>query len=299
MTSMNADLPARSEATEQEVAYTNGIFVQALFPYRKPKDGVDAYRRVVTQGPVQITLTSDNGLPYGKYPRLMMVHIITTAMQRAFLAKTKRISEDEARKIPLGQSFNEFLQRIGSTSRGTGGARGTTTLLKEQFERLITTSITIQDRLFDGNQGAKKNIVAEWNLWNEATGKESYILLTPEFAQLIRENPVPIDLNILFALNKPRSIDLFLWLNVKQCWLERRGQDKYTFSWADIEHQFSAKKLTTPVQRRDFRNEIKECLREINTHWPDSGAEAHTKEGFVLKRTAPSVPMRPSVLKLL
>ena len=66
---MTMNLP--SVPGDQNVGYTNRIFVQALFPYRKTED----YRRAITQGSKEVIISSPNGLPYGKYPRLIMAYM--------------------------------------------------------------------------------------------------------------------------------------------------------------------------------------------------------------------------------
>ena len=99
---MTMNLP--SVPGDQNIGYTNRIFVQALFPYRKTED----YRRAITQGSKEVIISSPNGLPYGKYPRLIMAYIITAAVARANQAEEGLLDEDEARRIPLGESLNKI-----------------------------------------------------------------------------------------------------------------------------------------------------------------------------------------------
>ncbi|WP_072577912.1 replication protein RepA [Corynebacterium pseudotuberculosis] len=74
---------------------------------------------------------SPNGLPYGKYPRLSMAYVITSAVVRSHQVEQGYLTAEEARKIPLGESMNEFFRRIGGTTRGTGGNTGTITRIRE------------------------------------------------------------------------------------------------------------------------------------------------------------------------
>lgn len=46
---------------------------------------------------------------------------------------------------------------------------------------------------------------------------------------------------------------------------------------------FATKQLTTAVQRRDFRTEIKKALLELTTAWPEAGIEASTDGVTVTK----------------
>ena len=282
----------------QNVGYTNHIFVQALFPYRKSDD----YRRAITQGSKEIIISSPNGLPYGKYPRLIMAYIITAAVARAHQADQGYLDEEEARRIPLGESMNEFFRRIGSTARGTGGNTGTITRIREQLVRLASSSIVVQSRIKKGNtnihRGINQPIVEEWELWfdssnpDQTTLEDSYLQLTKKFFQLIADAPIPIDLDILQKLGKPRAMDLYVWITLKKAALQYQSRPSFTFSWEQMEHQFSTRELTTSTQRRDFRNEFNQCLDTIRTLWPDVGVTTDTKTGVTLAKGTPSVSMK-------
>lgn len=279
------------EAERQDVGYTSRIFVQALFPYRKTDDLV----RQVQNGPDRITVTSPDGLPYGKYPRLIMAYIITQAVHR------QDRPEDEARRIPLGSSMNSFLGQIGLLTRGTGGQRGSLTLIREQLCRITTSSIKVE-KIFrtahrDRGRGKSIDITDEYDLWfdpknaDQATVTESYIELTREFYQQIIESPIPIDLDVLKQLNKPRAIDLYVWLALKKFWLSKRPDRDFTFTWDTLALHFSPKKLHTWVERRDFRTEIKKCLATIQEFWPEVGADV-TPAGLLVHQGDPPVKQK-------
>lgn len=277
---------------QQDVGYTSRIFVQALFPYRKTDDLI----RQVQNGPNRITVTSPDGLPYGKYPRLIMAYIITQAVHR------QDLPEDEARRIPLGRSMNIFLGQIGLSTRGTGGPRGTLTLIREQLRRITTSSIKVE-KVFrtehrDRGRGKSIDITDEYDLWfdpknpDQTTVTDSYIELTREFYQQIIESPIPIDLDVLKQLNKPRAIDLYVWLALKKFWLSKRSDREFTFSWETLAVHFSPKELNTWIERRDFRTEIKKCLASIHEFWPEVGADV-TGEGLVIYQGPTPVPSKP------
>src|SRR5699024_4896076 len=99
----------------QDIGYTSKLFVQALFPYRK----TDEEKRVIETAQGRIVVYADGGLPYGKYPRLIMAYIITRAVENAGKLKAGKIDFEQAVRIPLGHSMNHFLQAIGIHGRGT------------------------------------------------------------------------------------------------------------------------------------------------------------------------------------
>ena len=124
------------EPQDVEVGYSSRVLVQALFPYKRQ----DTEKIVLSRGPMTYTISSTAGLPYGRYPRLLLAYLSTQAVKR------RGLPEDEGRRIPLGSSLREFFTLIGMDHRVRGGTRGSITLLREQLNRLAHTSITIERR---------------------------------------------------------------------------------------------------------------------------------------------------------
>lgn len=278
----------------QDVGYTSKLFVQALFPYRNP----DSNERKITTAEGTISVYSPNGLPFGKYPRLIMAYIITRAVANAGRLKEGKVDYEEARRIPLGHSMSHFLQAIGVTGRGTGGANGNLSKIREQLLRLASSSITVQSDDGIHARGRNTQILEDWNLWfdprdpNQSSFMESELVLTPQFFKHIAEAPIPIDLNVLRELNKPRSMDIYIWLTVKQYWLAKNNREAYTFTWDMIAANFATKQLHSNDARKNFRKEIKKAILELTTAWPNAGITANT-DGVTVTRTAPSVQQKP------
>lgn len=278
----------------QDVGYTSKLFVQALFPYRKTDDD----KRVIETPSGKIVVYSDEGLPYGKYPRLIMAYVITRAVTNAGKVKDGTLTIDEACRIPLGHSMNHFLQAIGVPTRANGGRRGNLTILREQLLRLAGSMITVKSDDGVHARGRHTQIMEEWDLWfdsrdpNQGSFIESYLKLTPQFFKHIAESPIPIDLNVLRELNKPRAMDLYIWLTVKQYWLAKNNREAYTFTWEMIAANFATKELKTSNDLAHFRTEIKKSIAEISALWPEAGIEPST-DGVTVTRTAPSVQQKP------
>ena len=278
----------------QDVGYTSKLFVQALFPYRK----TEGNNRTVETPQGTITILSQRGVPYGKYPRLIMAYIITRAVANAGRLKEGKITHEEACRIPLGHSMSHFLQAIGITGRGTGGATGNLKNIREQLLRIAGSFITVQSDDGVHARGRNTQILEDWNLWfdprdpNQGSFMESELVLTPQFFKHIAEAPIPIDLNVLRELNKPRSMDIYIWLTVKQYWLAKNNREAYTFTWDIIAANFATSEITSTTQMRDFRRRTKEAIEEISKVWPNSGIEANT-DGVTVTRTAPSVQQKP------
>ena len=278
----------------QDVGYTSKLFVQALFPYRK----TEGNNRTVETPQGTITILSQRGVPYGKYPRLIMAYIITRAVANAGRLKEGKITHEEACRIPLGHSMSHFLQAIGITGRGTGGATGNLKNIREQLLRIAGSFITVQSDDGVHARGRNTQILEDWNLWfdprdpNQGSFMESELVLTPQFFKHIAESPIPIDLNVLRELNKPRAMDIYIWLTVKQYWLAKNNREAYTFTWDMIAANFATSEITSTTQMRDFRRRTKEAIEEVSKVWPNSGIEANT-DGVTVTRTAPSVHQKP------
>lgn len=278
----------------QDVGYTSKLFVQALFPYRQ----VEGNTYSIESGNSSISIVSFNGVPYGKYPRLIMAYIITRAVENAGQLKEGKIDEAEARRIPLGHSMSHFLKAIGIELRANGGKRGNVTLLREQIKRLASSVITVQSDDGIHTRGRNTQILDDWNLWfdprdpNQGSFMESELVLTSKFFQYVAESPIPIDLNVLRQLTKPRSMDIYIWLTLKQYWLAKNNRDAYTFTWDMMAANFTTKKLKTTQEIADFRREIKKSIHDILSVWPNAGIEADTN-GVTVTKTATSIRQRP------
>ena len=194
--------------------------------------------------------------------------------------------------------MNHSLQAIGVTGRGTGGATGNLANIREQLLRLADNRVTVKEDDGVRARGKHTQIMDEWDLWfdpkhpSQTSITESHLILTPKFFKHIAESPIPIDLNILRQLTRPRSMDIYIWLTLKQFWLDKSNRDSYLFTWEMIAESFATKNLETAVERRDFRNEIKKAIHDVQALWPNCGIEADL-EGVTVTKTSPSVEKKP------
>lgn len=276
---------------DQEVGYTTRLLLHTLFPYRRQE--VD---KVVRQsGPLRITAMSANGLPYGKYPRLIAIYLCTEAVKR------RDLPEDEARRIPLGASMQQFLYDIGVLGRANGGARGSLSILHEQLRRLAATTITVEKIYEPGSESARMNRASIKNIglfdsmdfWvtpnpDQLALSEPFLELTPAFFREVTQNPIPVDLAILKALGRPRAIDVYLWATLKKFTI----QSEFTLSWEQAQRQFGPEVPETPRGRADFKKEIAKTVDRVRELWPDAGL-AVGPQGVVLAPGQPSIPRRP------
>lgn len=271
---------------DPDLGFSSELLLTGIFPYRRSD------RHIVTRqsGPYEVTISSSYGLPYGKYPRLMMVYIISEANKR------KHLKDSEARRIPLSASMNTFFAELGIAARSTGGQNGSIRQLREQLGRITTTTITME-RLF-GPESTKRSIknlgvVDSLEFWvtrdeDQLTLMEPYIELSSRFYAHITERPIPVDLNVLKRLSKPRAIDIYMWATARKFSLTSRS---YTLPWSQVQAQFGPDTPDTARARADFRKDVRKAVGEVNRAWPGAGL-LPTGEGLVLPPGEPSIPRR-------
>lgn len=277
--------PTHSDRDDEldPLGFTTRILIQGLYPYKRQEERT----RQINVGPWRITLDSRNGLPYGKYPRLILAYLVTQAVQR------QSLPPDEARRIPLGSSINEFLTTMGISHRGTGGRQGTLKILREQLHRLSTSTLTVEHLGHpDRDSGAMMPIMRRWELWWSTTPRQdpledSWLELSPDFWAEIVAHPIPINLDILKALSRPRSMDLYLWATTRRY----RLKAPLTLDWATLQAQFGPDSPTTAQARRNFRKDFAKAVDEVLTLWPDAGLTL-SETGLILTPGRPSITPR-------
>jgi len=108
------------------ISYTSKILVSTSLPCRNLNIGEfsrnNGHTRFTIHAPIEI------GIPYGTYPRLLLIWIVTEAKKH------------KTREIYLGETVTEFIRNIGKA--GSGGKTGSLTALREQAKRLFTSTIT-------------------------------------------------------------------------------------------------------------------------------------------------------------
>ena len=279
---------ARNLVAPSARGYTVPMFLQAVFPQRKTQD---AKRVTETSRGETIAIVSPDGLPYGKNARLIMAYITTQAAHNAFRLNRGEMTQEQALRIPLGASMAEFIRAIGFKTGTAHYSR-----VREQILRIVKTQVTVSTDDGERAQGKNTGFVESWNFWlgvdaPEQGSEDSHLVLTEEFFKVVSESHIPINLDVLWSLRTARSMDVYMWLTVKQYWLTRSKLNEYTFAWSAIEASFADISLSDSGKRRDFRRRFKDSVKHIEDAWPNAGISA-TPSGVTLTATAPSVPIK-------
>lgn len=208
----------------------------------------------------------DIGLPYGRYPRLIM----------PFLAKHAKMQIDHKKaaadpnyrlEINLGKNFDEFLRAINI--KGSGGETMRRARVSDQFHRLLSCQFRIQIEDEDMQRGAFKqmHIASEgcYNLVKNKNGhmvpdwRDGSIVLSREFYNEIRNHSLPVRLTVLFQLESSLQIDIYTWLEYRINYIDK----PMYLSWANVKQQFGGKYADTPQGMAHFKSKFKDALNKV------------------------------------
>ncbi|HSL81927.1 MAG TPA: replication protein RepA, partial [Thermoanaerobaculia bacterium] len=119
-------MAADDAAGRGELAFLARILVQATLPYRDPGDCTFVRKN----GSYTLTLQAPPhiGLPYGRYPRLVLAYLCREAVRT------------RSREIRLGDSLSDFMRAVGVGV--TGGRCGSLGRFREQARRLFATTLS-------------------------------------------------------------------------------------------------------------------------------------------------------------
>ncbi len=226
------DLDQEDAYAAGEVGFLARALVQATLPHSDPK--ANEFVRRNGHFTLSILAPKDVGLPFGRYPRLVLAYLTTEAVRR------------KSPDIELGSHFSHFCAALGIPP--TTGPRGSLPMLREQLQRLFAS--TFQRIFHDESQGQRFHgwagdgfLVAEkrelW--WDPRPGKGeaawgSHVVLSDRFFREPTGAHVPLDLRVLRALRSPFEIDIYVWLT----WRFFRLCKPVTIPWASLALQFGS-----------------------------------------------------------
>lgn len=276
-------IEAEDAASAGAVGFMARALVIATMPYKDPKREV--YTRVNGDFKLRIVAGSEQGIPYGAYPRLLMSWVATEAVRT------------QSPNIELGESLSHFLRDVMNV-RVSGGSRGTATRVANQMQRLFGSMITAT---YDGAKEKKgfrlKNVtIAEeleldnGGLWlppeGEAIKWRSNVLLTNAFFKELITAPVPIDLRAYSSLrNAPLAMDIYSWLTYRMSYTQRRSKP---IPWELLMNQFGSG-YSTDQAARDFKKNFLKALKMVSVVYPSANLEIK-EQGLVLLPSAPHIP---------
>ena len=277
-----------AKPASEDMLFLSRLMVQAFLPHSDPKD--IAWQR--KNGNFTLTVKSgigfENGksktygLPYGSIPRLLFAWLNTEAVRNA-----KDPNNDNPRRIYMGNSLSEFLDKIGVDK--SGGKKGGITRFKKQAERLFRSEISIQV--------TGKNFVEERDMkitdgrfifWDTSSPDqmsffESYIEISEPLFKIFVNNPFPLDWRILGSLKQsPMALDLYYWLSHRVCYIKQPVEIK----WETLQQQFGS----DVSDIRKFRQTVRKHLKKIKAIWRMLKIDDSRSDCLIIYPSPPLIP---------
>jgi Plasmid encoded RepA protein len=260
------------------------MLVQTTLPHRA-QPGTQYTR---TDGDVTLSITDlgGAGLPYGTYPRLILIWMTTEALRTG------------QRKLELGRSLSSFMGQLGLQC--TGGHWGTIPRFRDQMERLFGSAISTRWKRDQASQtpvvGSNLVLAEEFDLWwapqklRHTPPTQSSVTLSQKFFEQLVESPVPLDLRAVIALKRsPLSLDLYAWATRRVSYLERPT----LISWEALRRSFGAGYAETPQGRVKFRAKLMDAFGRVCRVY--SALRVEIEDGGVL--LLPSAPHIPKLFR--
>lgn len=260
-----------------EVGFVARALVQATLPHSDPK--ANEFVRRNGHFTLSILAPTDVGLPFGRYPRLVLAYLTTEAVRR------------KSPDIELGSHFSHFCAALGIPP--TTGPRGSLPMLREQLQRLFAS--TFQCIFHDESQGRhagdgfrlakKRKLCSGPRPGKGEAAWGSHVVLSDRFFREATEAPVPLDLRVLRALRSPFEIDIYFWLT----WRLFRLRRPVTIPWASLALQFGS----GYAKPRHFKKRFLGYLGSVIDYYPEVRLE-NTTAGLLLRPSPTHVRRWPS-----
>ena len=235
------------------------------------------------------------GLPFGRYPRLAFVWIITEAVRR------------RSPLLYLPRTFSEFADQLGITP--SSGPKGTLVQLREQLHRLVnltfsclggaSLSRTSSDSTSDAKlalspsfyEGGGIHPIKRYLLWWDEPAPDasnpSFLLLNEDFFEEIVAHPVPVSLEVLRTFRSPLEMDVYMWFTWRS-FRSLRLQRPEPVSWLALKNQFGS----DYSEERSFRYNFLRAVKHVLSIYPTVRVKS-TRRGLILLPYPPHVTYRP------
>ena len=254
------------------------ILVLTTLPHSRPT--TNRSERINGRYSLQLNARRSIGLPYGLYPRLILIYLTTQAVCT------------KSPEIDLGRTPNDFARRVGLAP--ISGPRGTSKRLDDQLHRLLSTQFRWQYSKDFRTQESGRSLITP----NDPTLEllkacfqrrrptwKPKLILSRQFFQEITRSAAPVDLRAIELLkSSPLAIDIYIWLTYRMSYLRR----PCLIPWRALENQFGA----TYSRSRDFRRSFCAHLHEVVGVYPAVRLR-QADTGLLLYPSPPHVQARP------
>lgn len=242
---------------QQELGFVTSAMIFAALPHRAVKTGI--YKRTDAMVTLSVMNDPEIGIPYGRYPRLLLAHICTLA---------KRTGE---RRILLGESQADFIRRLGLNPDGMG-KRGQVSLVKNSAIQLFTAAIRWRENGENKFNFKNVEVASQGSLiWTpHATAGsignyqwQGFIDLSESFFNQCVQHSFPIDLNVVHALRSSVAIDIYIWLTYKMNVLNK----PLKITWRQLKFQFGSEYSDDVNGIKNFKGKFIAQLKLVLEHY--------------------------------
>lgn len=271
--SCSAKLSAdKKSGTKRSLSYLLRMLVAVTLPISDPQS--DKVTRSNGRYTLTIATSSDRKLPWGIYPRLIMIWLCTQAVLT------------RSRTLRLGKSYGKFVTAVCGNSKASSYQRKQ---VKEQLHRLLATSFTATESTKEHESAESIHIASKWDLWKvEKRRERGFIILTQEFYDLIVQSPIPFDTAAIKSIGSSAFLlDVFMWVSWRVPRI-KSGTESKLIPYDDLMEQFG----TMQQRTCDFKREFLAALKMVRNLWPELDFKDMGK-GIVLVHAQPFVPRRP------
>ena len=217
-------------------------------------------------------------------------------------AATTAVVRTRSRQVVLGQTFTDWMRRLGFRTISYG-PRGSATLIRDQLDRLLACEWMIR---WDNPAatGEREFGIKEIKLTNEYVATDGRrgtfqreIMMAEGFFAHLREHAVPLNEHAIRQLrDSPTAIDLYTWLAYR---LPRiSGKRPVTLSWQQLAVHFG----NDGHNIRKFRQTVRDAWeRHVSAVYPEARAEFDTTVVRLFPSPAPlqQKPVAGARLKLV
>lgn len=250
-----SELTQPDPALQQELGFVTSAMIFAALPHKAVKSGI--YKRTDSLVTLLVQNDPEIGIPYGRYPRLLLAHICTLA---------KRSGE---RRIILGENQADFIRHLGLNPYGMG-KRGQVSLVKNAIIQLLTSTIQWRENGENKFNYTNMNISSQGSMiWtpHSSSGRnyqwQGFIDLSESFFNQCVEHGFPIDLNVVQSLRSSLAIDIYIWLTYKMNVLSKPVK----ITWRQLKFQFGSEYIDTPLGIKNFKAKFLDQLKLVVEHY--------------------------------
>ena len=253
--------------TPYDELYSPGLFGRVSLPHRDPNSKTyllrdNKYIFSIESGHRYVENTHSlepYGIPFGIYPRLLLLLITTYAKKR------------QKREITLADNLTKFMKSLGYDL--TGGKTGTLVQLNNQLERLLNCRMCFRriNKLEDGQVKRTNNYlnhIGKVELWESgmksSTDGKIKAIISQSFYNWIQKTAYPVDHHTVEAMRSSLlALDLYLFLCSRTYRLNTLNKEVH-ISWASLEKQLG----TNFKETKEFARRARKAITKITEWYP-------------------------------